>query len=361
MKLIMENWRRFLQEKFTYKGSEDYFRVELPDVGYAEGRQHLRFKECQSDVDALMSTPEYAAAKEKYEANNTTKDMAQDENGKYYMKEVPAKFRPRFYDVENAWITNPEMRGKGHGKELYIAFIEKATEYSKNYGGVFVGAHHCTIGSGTSEDARRVWASITKDYTSSGDVVFIGLQDMKNLMENWRRYLSENKALSKAELEALQKVKDGLKSETHAAKALVLSRLVDKGLIDGEVEQGQSYKKTKRGHDPVGYRTIKNISITPEGESALSAGLQKSADDSSKHKKVIMQAVIDAGGSPLPEDKLPGYNPKTFKLKGKYREAFDELRGFGSDINALSTENTKQGRVVSPGPDFEKVKGELGL
>ena len=80
---------------------------------------------------------------------------------------------------------------------------------------------------------------------------------MKSLMENWRRYLSENKALSKAELEALQKVKDGLKNETHAAKALVLSRLVDKGLIDGEVEQGQSYKKTKRGHDPVGYRRLK--------------------------------------------------------------------------------------------------------
>ena len=184
---------------------------------------------------------------------------------------------------------------------------------------------------------------------------------MKSLMESWRRYLSENKALTKAELEALQKVKDGLKSETHAAKALVLSRLVDKGLIDGEVEQGQSYKKTKRGHDPVGYRTIKNMSITPEGESALSAGLQKSADDSDKHKKAIMQAVIDAGGSPVPEDKLPGYNPKTFKLKGKYREAFDELRGFGSDVNALSTENTNQGRVVSPGPDFEKIKGELGL
>ena len=82
---------------------------------------------------------------------------------------------------------------------------------------------------------------------------------MKLIMESWRRYLYENKALTKAELDALQKVKDGLKSETNATKALVLSRLVDKGLIDGEVEQGQSYKKTKRGHDPVGYRTVKII------------------------------------------------------------------------------------------------------
>mgnify|MGYP000029214152 FL=1 len=175
MKELMENWRKHLQEKFSYKGSADYFRVELAGVGYAEGRKHLRFKECQGDVDSLMKTPEYTDAKERFESNSTSKEMAQDENGEYYMKEVPAKFRPRFYDIDNAWITNPEMRGKGHGKEIYKAFIEKAVEYSKKHGGVFVGAHHCTIGSGTSEDARRVWASITKDYTSSGDVIFIGL------------------------------------------------------------------------------------------------------------------------------------------------------------------------------------------
>jgi len=171
----MENWRNFLQEGFTYKGSEDYFRVELRGIGYAEGRQHLRFKECQTDVDALMQSPEFIKAKENFEANNTTKDLAQDEDGNYFMKEAPAKFRPRFYDIDNAWITNPDMRGKGHGKEIYKAFIEKAVEYSNSYGGVFIGAHHCTIGSGTSEAARRVWASITKDYTSSGDVIFIGL------------------------------------------------------------------------------------------------------------------------------------------------------------------------------------------
>lgn len=154
----MENWRNFLQEGFTYKGSSEYFRVELKGVGYAQGKQHLRFKECQADVDSLMQTPEYIDAKERFESSDSK-----------------WSFRPRFYDVENAWITNPEMRGKGHGKEIYKAFIEKAMEYSKSYGGVFVGAHHCTIGSGTSPDAKRVWASITKDYTSSGDVVFIGL------------------------------------------------------------------------------------------------------------------------------------------------------------------------------------------
>ena len=86
----------------------------------------------------------------------------------------PKKFRPRFYDVTNAWISNPEKRGKGFGKEIYKAFIDKAIEYSKSYGGVFIGAHHCTLGSGTSDAAKRVWKSLARDYTSSGDVIFIG-------------------------------------------------------------------------------------------------------------------------------------------------------------------------------------------
>ena len=114
MKLLMEQWRQFVNEnsKFKLKGDSEYFRVTLQNIGYAQGMQHLRFKECQSDVDALMETPE---------------------------------------------------------------FIAQAAEYSKSYGGVFVGAHYCTIGSGTSDYAKRVWKSITRDYTSSGDVIFIGL------------------------------------------------------------------------------------------------------------------------------------------------------------------------------------------
>tara|TARA_R110000782_G_scaffold219221_2_gene306548 strand:- start:231 stop:761 length:531 start_codon:yes stop_codon:yes gene_type:complete len=176
MKLILEQWRQFLQEgKFELKGDAEFFRVTLPGIGYAQGQQHLRFKECQSDVDTLMETPEFLEAKEMYEANNTTKDMAQDENGEYFMKEVPAKFRPNFYDINNAWISNPEMRGKGYGKEIYKAFIDQAIEYAKPYGGVFIGAHHCTIGSGTSPDAKRVWKSLAREYNSSGDVIFIGL------------------------------------------------------------------------------------------------------------------------------------------------------------------------------------------
>jgi hypothetical protein len=176
----MENWRYYserLAEGFKLKGNNNYFRVELPNIGYAEGGTNLRFPDCQSDVDALMQTPEYIAAEEKYVANAKPRtDIVKDEDGNWVEKEVgPAKFRPKFYDVNNAWISDEKNRGKGHGKEIYKAFIEQAVEYSRSSGGVFVGAHHCTIGSGTSPEAKRVWASLARDYTSSGDVIFIGL------------------------------------------------------------------------------------------------------------------------------------------------------------------------------------------
>jgi hypothetical protein len=125
-----------------------------------------------------MKTPEYLAAEKKYVANAKprTDIVKNEETGQYEEVEIgQAIFRPKFYDVNNAWINNPENRGKGHGKEIYRAFIDKAVEYSRSSGGVFVGAHHCTIGSGTSPAAKRVWASLAREYNSSGDVIFIGL------------------------------------------------------------------------------------------------------------------------------------------------------------------------------------------
>ena len=174
MKHLRHYIRQILLEKanLKLKGSADYFRIDLLGIGYAQGPQVLLFKECQADVDALMQTPEYIEAKEKFEANNTTKEINWDTGETY---EAPAKFRPRFYEVENAWISNPEKRGKGHGKEIYKAFIDQAVKYSQSYGGVFIGSHKCVIGSGTSEDAGRVWGSLGREYTSSGQVIFIGL------------------------------------------------------------------------------------------------------------------------------------------------------------------------------------------
>ena len=165
----MKHLRQYIRQ---LKGGSNYFRIDLLGIGYAMGPEVLRFKECQADVDAIMQMPEYIEAKERYEANNTTKDY---DPATGQMVEKPAKFRPRFYEMENAWIYDPENRGKGHGKEIYKAFIDQAVKYSKSYGGVFIGSHKCVIGSGTSEDAGRVWDSLGREYTSSGQVIFIGL------------------------------------------------------------------------------------------------------------------------------------------------------------------------------------------
>jgi hypothetical protein len=178
--LLREYIRELLTEvpAIKHKGDYDYFRVELGKIGYAQGGTHLRFQDCQSDVDALKQTPEYLEAEEKWMKNAKPRtDIVRDENGEWVMAETGElqPFTPKFYDVDNAWIHDEANRGKGHGKEIYKAFIDKASEYAKRNGGVFIGAHHCTLGSGTSDAAKRLWKSLVRDYTSSGDVIFIGL------------------------------------------------------------------------------------------------------------------------------------------------------------------------------------------
>ena len=161
-----------------HKGDSNYFRVELGKIGYAQGGQQLRFKECQSDVDRLMQTREYRAAAEKWAKKAKPRtEIVRDEKGEWVMKEIGGNvpFTPKFYEVANAWIHDEKNRGKGHGKEIYKAFIDQASKYAKRSGGVFVGAYHCTLGSGTSPAAKRLWKSLVRDYTSSGDVIFIGL------------------------------------------------------------------------------------------------------------------------------------------------------------------------------------------
>ena len=175
------------------------------------------------------------------------------------------------------------------------------------------------------------------------------------LREYIRELLSENK-LSSAEIQQLQAIKRGSRHERRRPQAIVIGRLIDKGFVTGDMKGNQFLP---------GYgasSSASNLAITPEGEAALSAALDQADSEMVKYQKIIMQSVIDAAGSPVPEHELPGYNPKTFKLRGKYRKAFDELRGFGSDIDALTMQRDSQGnRMVSPGPDFERVKSELGL
>jgi len=139
-------------------------------------------------------------------------------------------------------------------------------------------------------------ADILSDLESEGT--------MPNIMENWREYISillaENK-LSQSELKALQAVKDGQTSEPDGRKASTFSKLIRAGLIDGIIDQGSSPRKTRRGFMATRYRTVSNMKVTPTGESALVAGAQRVAGEGDKFKKIIMQAIIDANGQPVPE------------------------------------------------------------
>jgi hypothetical protein len=184
MKHLRQYIRQLLVEKarsFTFQGSPNRFRVEMPGVGYAQGGQNVRFRECQDDVDAIMQMPEFIEAKEKWQSEQPPGfDIKRNpETGKYERvpENGPPRFIPRYFSVDNAWINNPEKRGKGFGRQIYEEFIRKAVEFSSGdiYGGVFITGAHCVqTPNATSSDAKRVWEALVRDYpTSSGWVIFI--------------------------------------------------------------------------------------------------------------------------------------------------------------------------------------------
>lgn len=75
-----------------------------------------------------------------------------------------------FWCVYTAGILEA-YQGMGYGKQMYEAFFDEVRKVS---GTAFVGPRECTIGSGTSRMAKRVWNSLTQKYPSAGHVLFIG-------------------------------------------------------------------------------------------------------------------------------------------------------------------------------------------
>ena len=181
---------------------------------------------------------------------------------------------------------------------------------------------------------------------------------MKLLLENWRAYLDEAEAkLTAGQVKALQAVKSGQELESHAGKSLTFQKLIDMGFIEGEVSRGTSQSRITGGWKQNVERSVENMKITLEGESALSASLSKSVDKLTQAKTIIMQAIIDGGGS-VPVKDLPtwkGYNQHPF-LRGAYWKAWEALYYDDYAINWGEDSNT-----IIPHKNFDKVKGELGL
>jgi len=162
--------------KFKYVEGDGMFRVTVfGGRGFIELVEGLSLEDCKPDVDRLMQSHEYQAAAKAYaESRPPRKRYVRNEaTGKYEYVEVgPAVMHPKVYVVYRAFINDPELRGKGYGKALYREAIRKAAEYAGD-SGAFIASLRCSVGSGTSPDAQRVWKSLTRDYLSSGDVVYV--------------------------------------------------------------------------------------------------------------------------------------------------------------------------------------------
>lgn len=75
----------------------------------------------------------------------------------------------------NIWVVDgafldEHLHNKGIGKEMYRRAFKAI---AKKKGPVFFVPSYCELGSGTSQDARRVWKSLSREYKSSGDVFYV--------------------------------------------------------------------------------------------------------------------------------------------------------------------------------------------
>jgi len=118
-------------------------------IGFVTAREVLRWKYCADDVEKLQ-------------------DQGYGEPGR--LPDFPT-LGPLLFAVGNAQV-DEAFRGFGHGKKLYKALIEEVGKQAGDRG-AFVGADECAAGS-TSKDAQRVWRSLSRDYPSSGNVVYVG-------------------------------------------------------------------------------------------------------------------------------------------------------------------------------------------
>ena len=85
--------------------------------------------------------------------------------------QVESGFRnPNMLSVYQAFLTDETKHGRGIGKAMYLALM---SEWFKRVGPYLFMPMSCGFGSGTSPDAKRVWASLSRQFPSSGDVVAV--------------------------------------------------------------------------------------------------------------------------------------------------------------------------------------------
>jgi len=71
--------------------------------------------------------------------------------------------------VDGAFL-DENLHNQGIGKEMYRRAFAAIV---KKKGPCFFVPTYCELGSGTSKAARRVWKSLSREFTSSGDVFYV--------------------------------------------------------------------------------------------------------------------------------------------------------------------------------------------
>ena len=166
MKILLENWKHFLNEapevvsttmrvkKFGAFGG-DGFMITL--LGSTE--------DGGSVAPGNMIVQEIAT----YTSKDKFRKMPACREDLEKLKEMGYEAE-RFFYVDKARV-GEGFRNQGFGKKLYNGAFE---EMRKQIGQPFIIMPTWCLGSGgTSQAARRVWDSITRDHISSGHVIYI--------------------------------------------------------------------------------------------------------------------------------------------------------------------------------------------
>lgn len=84
--------------------------------------------------------------------------------------QVEGRFGPKMLSVYQAFITDETKLGLGIGKAMYMALM---AEWFDKVGPFLFMPMACGGASGTSSAAKRVWASLARQFPSKGDVVAV--------------------------------------------------------------------------------------------------------------------------------------------------------------------------------------------
>jgi len=176
MKLLLENWRKYLKESHPSASA-----TEGDDVG-----QVIKIIKHIEKQTGLNISHEASSSNFRIELFKNKKLVGHFRTStilpnSFEMENMPSDCKdawdnlgePDLWAIRGAEWFDKELRGKGYGKLLYNSLFS----YVASLNGV-VGPDRCSGGS-TSDDAKRVWTSLYKKYPSEGPLIDLRKQNIE--------------------------------------------------------------------------------------------------------------------------------------------------------------------------------------